>query len=123
MIRLLIPILLATFAHSKMDAQAVEPFLHEFKKGKTILLYSYAQRRDSTFLTGYLKEKGGQPLLNMNITVKGFPIGTVPDTNGNFRIFLPVKEGVIIFDKTNYAYFEFPYKYRREDQQKPTAHH
>ncbi len=79
----------------ELSAQATQPFLHEFRKGKSILYYSYMQRYDSTFLIGSLKERAsGQSVLDVNITVKGFPIGTVPDTTGNFkiRLRLPVKE-------------------------------
>jgi hypothetical protein len=123
--RFVIPLFLLTFTHCNLTvAQPAMSFLHEFKKGKSILLYSYTQRRDSTFLTGHLQARGSrQPVLNVNIIVKGFPIGTVPDIHGTFMIFLPAKEGVIIFDKTNDAYFEFPYKYKKEELKQPFSHH
>lgn len=107
----------------ELSAQAAQTFLHEFRKGKSVLYYSYTQRHDSTFLVGSLKERAsGRSVLNVNITVKGFPIGTVPDVTGNFRIRLPAKEGIIIFDKTNELYFEFPYNFRKEEFKPPFAH-
>lgn len=120
----LIPVLVSFAPCNLAAAQTSEPLLHEYMKGKSILLYSYAQRHDSTFLIGRLKERrSGQPVSNINILVKEFRVGTVPDSLGNFSIFLPVKQGVITFDKPGYGYFEFPFKYAKEDPKRPTAHH
>lgn len=101
-----------------------EPYMHEYKSGKSILTYSYIQRNDSTFMYGHLKDKKTDaPILNINIVVKDFRIGTVTDLVGDFTLFLPGREGTIIFDKTGYTYFEFPYKYKSEYSKKPSAHH
>lgn len=82
------------------------------------------QRNDSSFMYGHLKEKKtNAPILNINILVKDFRIGTVSNREGNFRLFLPRKEGTIIFDKTGYTYFEFSYKYNKEYSKKPSSHH
>lgn len=98
--------------------------MYEYKNGKSVLHYSYIQRNDSSFMDGHLKEKKtNASILNINISVKDFRIGTVPDLDGNFTLFLPRQEGTIIFDKTGYAYFEFPYKYQKVDLKKPSAHH
>lgn len=105
-------------------AQTNVPNMNEYKKGKSILLYSYFQRNDSIFMYGHLKEKKtNAPVLNINIVVRDFRIGTVPDLNGNFVLFLPRQEGTIIFDKTGYTYFELAYKYKEEDLKRPSAHH
>lgn len=101
-----------------------EPYMHEYKNGKSILLYSYIQRNDSSFMYGHLKEKKrNASILNVNILVKDFRIGTVPDLDGNFTLFLPRQDGTIIFDKAGDTYFEFPYRYKKEDLKKPLAHH
>lgn len=98
--------------------------MHEYKKGPCTLFYSYIQRNDSTFMYGYLKDKKtNAPVLNVNIGVKDFSIGTVPRLDGNFLLFLPRQEGTIIFDKIDYTYFELPYKFRKENLKKPSAHH
>lgn len=98
--------------------------MHEYKKGKSIMLYSYIQRNDSSFLYGHLKErKSNAPIQNINLVVKDFRIGTVSNLDGNFTLFLPRQEGTIIFDNTGDTYFEFPYKYKKEDLKRPSAHH
>jgi hypothetical protein len=107
-----------------LSAQVNDSHVYEFKRGKSVLLYSYMQKNDSCFIYGHLKErKAHRPILNVNITVKDFRIGTVPDRAGNFRLFLPATKGIIVFDKTGYTYFEFPYEYKRQDLKKPSAHH
>lgn len=101
-----------------------ESYMHEYKSGKSILTYSYIQRNDSTFMYGHLKDrKTGAPILNINILVKDFRIGTVTDLGGDFTLFLPRQEGTIIFDKAGYIFFEFPYKYKSEYFRKHSAHH
>lgn len=105
-------------------AQTDESYMHEYKKGPCTLFYSYIQRNDSTFMYGYLKaKKTNAPVLNVNINVKDFSVGTVPRLDGNFLLFLPRQEGTIIFDKTGNIYFEFPYEYRKEKLKRPSAHH
>lgn len=105
-------------------AAQTEPYMHEYKSGKSILRHSYVQRNDSTFMYGHLKDKKtNAPILNINILVKDFRIGTVTDLDGNFTLFLPRQEGTIIFDKTGYIYFQFPYTYKKDYFKKPSAHH
>ena len=109
---------------SSLSAQTYEPYLHEYKKGKSILRYSYIQRNDSSFIVGQLKDrKTGASVPNINILIKEFRIGTVPDLEGNFVLFLPRPEGTIVFDKTGYTYFQFPYTYKKDDLKRPSAHH
>jgi hypothetical protein len=122
-IRIIILMVMLSCAR-ELSAQASQPFLHEFRKGKSILEYSYIQRHDSTFLTGCLKEKSARrPVIGVNIIVKGFPIGTVSDMTGNFRIFLPAKDGILTFDKTHDLFFEFPFSFRKEEIRPPFSHH
>jgi hypothetical protein len=118
-------LLIMVFLFWSCSAMAqTSPFMHEYKSGKSILMYSYLQRNDSSFIYGHLKEKKTDvPILNVNIQVKDFRIGTVPDLDGNFKLFLPGKEGILVFNKPGDVYFEFPYKYRKDDLKKPTAHH
>ena len=120
-----LPLVLSLFLSTTALAQT-GPYLHEYKSGKHIFMYSYIQKNDSSFIHGLLKERRTDiPIQNINIAVKDFPIGTVPDTVGNFKLFLPRKEGTITFDKrgVNNLYFEFPYKYVKDDLKKTTAHH
>ena len=120
MLRLLTIFLLASCSAA---AQADKTFMHEYKKGRSILLYSYIQKNDSAFIYGRVKEKGTDtPILNINILVKDFRIGTVHNTYGNFMLFLPSKKGTIIFDKTGSVYFEFPFEFKKDDLRMPSAH-
>ena len=87
-------------------------------------MYSYVQRNDSIFISGYLKDrKLTAPVSDMNVVVKDFMIGTVSDRDGNFSLFLPRQEGTLVFDKTGFAYFEFPYRFNRDDMKGYSAHH
>ena len=70
-------LLLSSFS---LLAQSDQTYLHEYKNGKSILFYSYIQRNDSSFMVGQLKDrKTDTPVANVNIQVKDFRIGTVPD--------------------------------------------
>jgi len=109
-----------------------EPYIYEYKKGKTILTYSYIHRNDNMFIYGNLQDhKTNAPITDINITLKDFRIGTVTTPAGNFKIFLPRQEGTIVFDKPTYTYFEFDYKFKKEFtntdkkeySKKPSAHH
>lgn len=107
-----------------LSAQADEPSWHEYKKGKVILMYSYVQRNDSIFISGYLEDRRtNSPVSGMNVVVKDFRIGTVSDRDGDFRLFLPRQEGTLVFDKTGFAYFQFPYQCKRDDMKDHSAHH
>lgn len=87
-------------------------------------MYSYVQRNDSIFISGHLKDKkSNAPVSDMNVVVKDFRIGTVSDRDGNFRLFLPRLEGTLVFGKTGFAYFEFPYRFKRNDMKDLSAHH
>ncbi len=90
-----------------------DKYNYNFKSKKSLLIYAYSYKNDSLFFHGQLKEKStGSPIYNMNIFVKNFRIGTVPDLEGRFKIFLPEKKGIMIFDKTAYERFEFSFKYK-----------
>lgn len=107
-----------------LRAQADGPYLHEYKKGKSILMYSYVQRNDSIFISGYLEDKkSNAPVSDMNVVVKDFRLGTVSDRDGNFRLFLPRLEGTLVFDKAGFSYFEFLYRFKRDDMKDHSAHH
>lgn len=116
-------IIIALSASVDLPAQVNDSYVYEFKSGKSVLRYSYIQKNDSCFIYGHLEEKAHQPIIDINITVKDFRVGTVPDRSGNFRLFLPATKGTIVFDKTGYTYFEFPYEYKRQELKRPSAHH
>lgn len=83
----------------------------KYKSGKCILMYSFYSLNDSIFIYGQLSEKKtNDPINNMNIIVKGFRIGTVPNPQGEFRLFLPQRDGVLSFDKEGFDRFDFPYE-------------
>lgn len=84
----------------------------KYESGKSILYYSYSVNKDSIYFVGRLEERIGKaPILNMNIEVKNHRIGTVPDRNGKFKIFLPDRKGTLIFNKIAFEKFEFNYSF------------
>ncbi|HRK53790.1 MAG TPA: hypothetical protein PK185_07740 [Cyclobacteriaceae bacterium] len=84
-----------------------------FKSKKCVLSYSYLVKNDSTFMHGFLKEiKTNAPVYNMNISVDGHSIGTVPNLEGEFLLYLPQKRGTILFDKVRYDKFKMEYLIR-----------
>ena len=71
---------------------------------------SYSIKKDSIYFFGQLSEKASKyPIVNMNVEVKGFKIGTVPDSKGNFVLLLPKEKGTLIFNKAGFERFEFKF--------------
>ena len=96
-----------------LNGQSLNPseyYTNIFKSSKTVLNYKIVDRNDSTFMMGELIERNSrQPIMNMNIELVGYRIGTVPDIGGKFRLWLPQKDGVVRFIKDRFDEFEVPY--------------
>ena len=105
-------------------AQKNESDMQYFTKGKCELHYAFMNRNDSSFIYGHVKERRtDRAVIGINIIVMGFPIGTVSDSDGNFRLFLPVRQGTLLFDKTGFTRFEFPFIFKKNNLKIPSAHH
>jgi len=120
----LISVSILTFIFFDTRAQSENPLIYKYKSKMCSLSYTYIIQNDSVFIYGQLHEnKTNNPVININILLQDFRIGTVPNLNGEFQLFLPRQEGVILFDKTGFTKFEFPFKYNKEEIRKPFTHH
>ena len=54
-------------------------------------------------VTGNVSDADGEPLIGVNILVKGTSSGTVSDYDGNYELTVPGEETVLIFSYTGYA--------------------
>lgn len=112
------------FQSFSLSAQTDKAFMHEYKKRNCALAYSYIQKGDSLLIYGHVEDRRTSgPVVGMNIVVMGFPIGTVSDPGGNFKLLLPRQQGTLIFDKTGFGSFEFPFRFKKDDLKRPSAHH
>lgn len=120
----LISVTIMTFIFFDAKAQGEKPLNYKYKSKMSLLSYTYLIQNDSVFIYGQLQEKNtNNPVININIVLQDFRIGTVPNLNGEFQLFLPRKEGVILFDKAGFTKFEFPFKYNKEEISKPLTHY
>ena len=104
---------------------AQQRYAHEYRSGKFLLFYSYVSRNDSIFMGGFLREKRSEnPILGVNVTIENSRIGTVSELpGGKFEIFLPRKQGKILFqDPSSYKGFEFSYKFIEDVLKTPFSH-
>jgi hypothetical protein len=53
-------------------------------------------------VTGTVLDTKSEPLIGVNITVKGSKTGTISDFNGKFNIDVPNKQSVLIFSYIGY---------------------
>lgn len=94
-----------------------EQYQYSFKSQHCIVGYQFEEYNDSTFMYGKVVDKRTKKgVLNMNIMLLEFRIGTVTDLNGNFRIFLPIQKGSVVFVKT--AFDKFSIVFKNEETQK-----
>jgi len=54
-------------------------------------------------VTGNITDADGEPLIGVNILVKGTSSGTVTDYDGNYELTVPGEETVLIFSYTGYS--------------------
>jgi Ca-activated chloride channel family protein len=59
-----------------------------------VIMMAYTESRT---ITGKVTDQSGQPLAGVTITLKGRSVGTVSDSNGNYKITTDKAEGVLIF--------------------------
>ena len=116
----ILSIVLLVFLNLECFAQ--QHYQLKYRCDKCVLTYSFYSINDSTFIYGRLSEKKtNDPVTDINILLKGFRIGTVSNLQGEFRLFLPVKEGVLSFDKTGFDKFDLPYKVTTSELLPPPA--
>lgn len=117
-------IVLSLVCSSASLAQKSELGMQHFTKGKCVLQYAFMNKNDSSFIYGQVKERRTErAVIGINIILMGFPIGTVSDSDGNFQLFLPVRQGTLFFEKTGFTSFEFPFIFKKNNLKIPSAHH
>lgn len=84
-----------------------------FEKNKCRVSYDFVLRNDSTFMVGIIKDKNNVPVSDINIMINEFRIGTVANQVGEFELFLPKNQGIILFDKTSFTRFTMAYQFIR----------
>jgi len=60
------------------------------------------QSVQQTVVSGKVNDENGQPLEGVTVGVKNTQIGTMTDSEGNYRITLPEKEGVLLFSTVGF---------------------
>ena len=74
----------------------------KFIKGLTFLALVflsaslYAQENDTILLKGVTVDSKGQPLIGVNLVVKGSMVGTITDFDGNFELKVPEGASVVV---------------------------
>ncbi|MFL9485300.1 SusC/RagA family TonB-linked outer membrane protein [Chitinophagaceae bacterium LWZ2-11] len=61
-----------------------------------------AQSQQVINITGTVRDIKGNPLPNVNVVVKGTPLGTFTDVSGKYVIDVPGKKSVLVFSLVNY---------------------
>ncbi len=74
----------------------------------TTVVHSIVELKTVAPISGNVKDEDGQPLIGVNIIVKGTSAGTVTDLEGNFSLDLPEGGQVLIFSYTGYENQEVP---------------
>jgi TonB-linked SusC/RagA family outer membrane protein len=59
-------------------------------------------------VSGTITDKSNEPLIGVNITVKGSQIGTISDFNGNYSLQAPDSKSVLVFSYIGYKSIERP---------------
>ena len=102
--------LLIILALNFFIVQGQEILTWRYSSKKSVLDYSFISRNDSLFIIGELKEKSTkEPILSMNVSLQGTLLGTVPNLNGSFELFLPFVKGTIVFNKIGSEKFTIDY--------------
>ena len=110
LIRLLFIIGIGRLLITDVLGQEDSPYTHLHKSSKTIVRYKYVYKNDSLFMQGsVLERKTSLPVFNINISIIADQIGTVPNQQGDFMMYLKKTEGVIHFDKTQFDKFDLQY--------------
>lgn len=64
-----------------------------------VQISALAQDRE---LSGVITSEEGEPLIGVNITVKGTTIGTISDNDGRFKLMVPAGEATVVFSYIGY---------------------
>ena len=73
-------------------------FEYRFEMGAILIKRKEKQEQnvEMVTLTGSVKDKDGSSLPGVTVVLKGLSLGTVTDVDGNYKISLPVQEGITL---------------------------
>ena len=63
----------------------------------SLVMFTTCQILAQVTITGLVKDKSGETLPGVNVTIKGTTKGTITDGNGNYSISDVPAEGVLVF--------------------------
>ena len=69
---------------------------------------SINQQRD-ILVTGVVNDTYGEPMVGVNVIVKGTTIGTMTSADGSFSVKIPSEKTVLVFSFIGYKTMEIPY--------------
>lgn len=70
--------------------------------------FSSSEFLDEVVITGQVKSSTDEPLIGVNILVKGTAIGTITDLDGNYELNVPDDATTLVFSYTGYTPIEEP---------------
>lgn len=88
------------FSGTTLIYQMMENNLVVIKEDPTVI--------NDVVVTGQVLDDKGAPLPGVSVQVKGTPLGTTTDANGNFTISVPNANSILVFSSVGYTEQEYP---------------
>ncbi|MGL4228022.1 MAG: carboxypeptidase-like regulatory domain-containing protein, partial [Tannerellaceae bacterium] len=79
-------------------------------ENRIIEVYEKTVSQQKQKITGVITDEAGEPLIGVNVTVKGSTVGTVSNENGQFTLPSVEKNGTLVFSYIGYTTQEVPIK-------------
>jgi TonB-linked SusC/RagA family outer membrane protein len=83
------------------------------KLENNLIVISTQELLENVNVTGSVTDAGGEPLIGVNIIVKGTSIGTITDANGKFTLNVPNSDAVLVISYIGYVTQEIKVDARR----------
>jgi TonB-linked SusC/RagA family outer membrane protein len=73
------------------------------KLENNLIVISTSELLENVNVTGSVTDAAGEPVIGVNVVVKGTTIGTTTDADGNFTLSVPNSDAVLVFSYIGYA--------------------
>jgi TonB-linked SusC/RagA family outer membrane protein len=73
------------------------------KLENNLIVISTSELLENVNVTGSVTDAAGEPVIGVNVVVKGTTIGTTTDADGNFTLNIPNSDAVLVFSYIGYA--------------------
>ncbi|MDR0844604.1 MAG: carboxypeptidase-like regulatory domain-containing protein, partial [Tannerella sp.] len=73
------------------------------KMANNLIVISSTELLQSIIVTGSVVDATGEPLIGVNVSVKGTTVGSITDVDGNFSLNVPDNNAVLIFSYIGYT--------------------